>query len=240
KNYKKIAHRDNNGTVYNLYEGLKSSSGRIIKPISPGDALISDSSLYNWAKALVDSNMKWSFSDAVYYSYIEKKENKPNTFSGLAHPRGVKPYLKNSYKICRRNYVVYNDIVLGATTICYRDMLLKYTEIILGKVIYAEDNMYRIMVYDGYVPYYYPSNTIYYEYGTGVSTSNNKLWSNKISSDWEATDCIMDGRKCDDKFIYMYKNKSNKVANYLLRLHVLAIKGIKRILRCCYCRRTEI
>ena len=52
----------------------------------------------------------------------------------------IKAYLPGQHKgDCTFNYVVLKDLVLGANTICKRELLYKYLSVILDKVIYLMD-----------------------------------------------------------------------------------------------------
>lgn len=72
-----------------------------------------------------------------------------------------------------------------------RDLWIKYLEMIAGKVVYAEDNSYRIMMYAGEKFAYIAQSYLLYEYGTGISTNGNKVWAERMRKDWQATNRIM-------------------------------------------------
>ena len=69
--------------------------------------------------------------------------------------------------------------------------LKKYFPSMLHKIIFAEDNVYRIMAYAGETFAFYPASAVLYEYGTGISTSGNSFWAEKIHQDWSAANSIM-------------------------------------------------
>ena len=68
---------------------------------------------------------------------------------------------------------------------------MEYIQRIAGNVIYAEDNVYRLMMFDGIVADYFQKNGILYEFGSGISTSRNQEWLRKIAQDWDAADQLM-------------------------------------------------
>lgn len=72
-----------------------------------------------------------------------------------------------------------------------REQWKKYLEMIVGKVIYAEDNSYRIMMYRGEKFVYFPRNFLLYEYGEGVSTSGSAVWIKRLNHDWQVTNEII-------------------------------------------------
>lgn len=68
------------------------------------------------------------------------------------------------------------NIVLGAAIIAQKQVMLKYLQRIVGKVKYAEDNIWRLMMFDGIVGCYFPYPAVLYETGTGVSTLGSNVW----------------------------------------------------------------
>lgn len=191
-NWKMVCNKINKGTVHNLYSGLLASSGKYIKIISPGDALYGDNTLRKWLDFTISSNYSWTFSDALYY-YGDITNM--TIVSVDAHPNNIRPYVKKDKKSCIWNYVVWDDIATGATMLCKKDIQIFYTKKLLDKVIYAEDNMWRLMMFDGIVGGYYPNNTMFYEYGTGISTRGSTIWDRRILDDWNAATKIMLDKK---------------------------------------------
>ena len=218
----------------NVYDGLKNCSGRFIKLISPGDALADKLALAKWTDHLVESGRGWSICDVINY----KMDNgKIETLSRPANPQQMKAYLKNDIKAIRWNYVVLNDLATGAATLCTKELLYEYLEHIIGRVIYAEDNCYRLMNFQGEVAYYYPDALILYEYGDGVSTSGKKEWSGKLLNDWCETDKIMTELLCkNDKYqakllaSIVGKSRNQKQYVRLLKL-ILRRRGFRTVFR---------
>lgn len=187
-NWKMISNKKNLGTVKNFFSGVKISTAQYVKAISPGDAFINNLVLTRWIDYQKNSNLRWSFCDAIYY---KREHDKFKCIKSFSYPNCIKPYLKKNYSQCRWNYVVLNDIALGATIICERELALNYLNMICDKVKYAEDNIYRLMMFDGIVGGYFPCDCIFYEFGLGISTSNNEFWKKKIDEDWREANSIM-------------------------------------------------
>ena len=190
-----VENKLNNGTVKNAISAIEKANSKYVKYISPGDYFVKDDILYRWVSFMNKTEAKWSFSDAVYYSEcaIKKKIN--------AHPIDIRPYKYNNLSKCRWNYLALGDLALGTVIIGETYVIDKYLRMIENSVIYADDNIYRLMMFDNIVGAYYEEKTIYYEYGTGISTSSNKAWGKKISDDFIATNNIM-YKKLDDDFDY--------------------------------------
>ena len=223
--YKLVALAENQGTVRNMEQAILAANSEYIKDISPGDCLTRDTILAEWIEHLENSGKLWSFCDAYYYS---KNESQSYIFHPCyANPQLVEPYLRRKDLLCRWNYVVLDDIALGAAVLCERDLMLRYIKEITGKVKYAEDNIYRLLMFDGYVADYFQKEAVLYEYGSGISTSQNEVWAKRLNDDWEATNSIilsrpameplqkrmkrvLEDRQRDRKCVYLFKRLIEK------------------------------
>lgn len=188
-NYKLVGDGVNHGTVINIYNGIREADCKYSKFISPGDALHGADALEKWLEALQKSGKKWSFCDAIYFGDIDKDGVKP--VAANANPQIVDCYQRCDDDTCRWNYLVLNDLALGACTIGETELLKSCLSEIAGKVKYAEDNIYRILMYRNTIPLYYAKNAVLYEYGTGVSTSANDKWTKLLLEDANEADKVM-------------------------------------------------
>lgn len=222
KNYQLISHKVNQGTVLNIYDGLKIAKGKFVKLISPGDAINGEIELHEWVNFLEKSNNMWSFCNSIYYSKNENDQFK--IYKIPASPQNIKVYKKHKELDCQWNYLIHDDLVLGAATLCRTDIFLKYMKKIKYKVIYAEDNCYRLMMFDGIVPLFYDKSVVLYEYGYGISTSKNDVWGKKLLLDWKATNDIMINTINKNNFQikvckkYMYREKNKGINRKILAL----------------------
>ena len=216
--YTLVCNRENRGTVRNAIAGLENCKGKWVKDISPGDFLYGDRCLARWVEYCEKNNCLWSFSEAVYY---EKTQRGIEAVSCRAHPMELTPYIKGETDRCRWNYVALNDIALGATMVCHTDLYLSYCRQIEGKVIYAEDNVWRLLMFDGIVGGYYPETTVLYENGVGISTSGQGPWTEKMNKDWRtATDIILsreNGDELQKKMQKAYRDSRSKIWRYFVR-----------------------
>ena len=144
--------------------------------------------LCHWAEFLKESGKRWSFADVVPY---KKDQGEICKVDVEEHPRLKEDYKKGIDEISRWNYVVLNDIAVGAAIIAETELIREYLLKIDGRVVYAEDNIYRLMMYDGVVGAYYPRDMILYEVGCGISTNGDAEWDRLISKDWDETNRIM-------------------------------------------------
>lgn len=196
-NYQLISDEANNGTVKNIYKALKYVKGKYIKLLSPGDYLYSPDTLSKWFRYLTNNNYDLSFGDAVYYC---EENNRMHYVKDVTHPAILRIYkTKNNNNIIRKYYVGFEDITLGAATLCRTICMIRYMEEIVGKVIYAEDGIYRIMHADGIVQGYCNFPVIWYEADTGISRGQFNKWKARLMNDYIATDKIIINRKAKDK-----------------------------------------
>ena len=182
QDYKYILHYKNRGTVWNSYDAIIEARGEYIKLIGPGDAILSEDTISNWLNCLKETNRNWSFGDAIFYKHDEN--HCISVIKHEAYPHAVGCYKRENNNECRWNYIVFGDYVLGAATLCERNLILEYTRKILNRVIYGEDCYYWMMMFNDIMPYYYPQNVILYETGNGISTDENPLHG-KLLEDWD-------------------------------------------------------
>lgn len=180
--YRLVRNEINQGTVKNCFSAAREAKYSMIKLLSPGDYFSTDIALYQWAEYFKEQNADWSFCDAYYY-FTDEKGN-IQLLECNANPQYVHSYQQQ--KLCRYrwDYLAVGDLCLGAATLFKTDVLLKYLEIIQGKVKYAEDNVIALMMLDKLKATYYEKCILMYEYGTGISTVNSSEWQKKIREDY--------------------------------------------------------
>ncbi|MBR6229325.1 MAG: glycosyltransferase [Eubacterium sp.] len=187
KDYVISALEENGGTVKNLINGVKHSEGRYVKPISPGDYLYGERVLRKWMTGMMRSEAAVGFADCICYQY----EKDMTYVSREAHPQKTHDFYRNSWAY---NYLVFDDIAVGAATLVKREILEKYLGFLEGRVIYAEDHSYRLMAAAGERAYFLGKPAILYEAGTGISTGKNDVWTKRLEADWQAAnDIILSG-----------------------------------------------
>ena len=181
---------ENGGTCRNVFQGLSLAKGRFTKAISPGDLLYGPTTLYCWASFMREHSCSISFADAVYY---HKDQGAVQILQVPNAPR--QPGL---YRRCCRHgvfvdYLLANDSLSGATLMMDTALMRRYLEPMLGKVIYAEDYMIRIAVFENQKILRYPNKAVWYEYGTGVSTAKSEKWAALLKKDFDACNEIIAG-----------------------------------------------
>lgn len=199
KDYRMVMNPVNGGLVANLYSGLEAADSEYTKVLSPGDRFYADDSARGWIDFMKAKGAKWSFCEAVYYYKDENGQDKH--VSGEAKPLDVTPYLRGDSDRCRWNYLVYKDITIGALALSETALQREYCKRIMDAgVKFSEDNMWRILMFEGETGAYYPEPAVLYEYGTGMSTSGSDAWAQRLLKDWKITDRIMRETPDPDSF----------------------------------------
>ena len=230
KEYFVLNATENRGTVLNIADALNHVKGRYTKTIAPGDFLFDENVLCRWIRFMQNNNAEISFGNAVYYSKDEKLK---------LHKTKGSPVNRYLFKTGRQDshqfvdYIVANDTILGAAVLMKTDMLEKYMTIIKNRIIYAEDYMIRIMIYDGVSVIYYPENVIWYEYGTGISTSKNNKWEVILQADFEKSNDLISQRNEIDfmrkKYKLYLKLRKNKLLKKISKVVIFPTTVIYRL-----------
>ncbi len=216
--YRVVLNDENAGTVKNLLSGIEISSGEYIKLISPGDYFYSKYALRELYNVACSKNSDIVFGDVVYY---DEFSSEMKAIKHLACPQNVYPYLKDNMKSAIYNYLIINDTIHGVSTLCKKKVLENYLLKASGRVLYAEDCLYRIMINEGLKFSYCPHNVVLYGYGGGISTGKENNWSKIIHNDLKETDKYITNNigKIDKKiFVLAVKYRESKNIDIFLRL----------------------
>ena len=188
ENYTVTRLETNQGTVCSLNNGISHSKGRYIKIIGQGDFLYDSYTLRDFLHFAEENNSKVVFGNSIYFF---EKENEIKIFDKIRQPHSLKPYLNKSIKSQQHNYLIYRDYILGASFFGKTDLLKKYLLLIKNKVTYAEDCSYILMSAFDINFDYFDRNIVWYEYGSGISTTKNKKWEEMLRKDSISTGQII-------------------------------------------------
>ena len=187
-NYKLSLQDENRGTVENIRSALQLCNGKYIKAISPGDCFYNNDSLFKWITFMDKNKSKISFGDAVFYNL---HGNKIETINNVSSPFCKDVYRDNNRSELFVRYLLANDTILGASLAFDKRTLAYLLNKIKGKIIYAEDFTVRIAVFENIRIDYFDNYIIWYEYGTGISSSNNVKWNKRILDDFNSSNNII-------------------------------------------------
>lgn len=206
--YQLVMNPVNHGTIANFFSGLEKARGEYVKSISPGDYLTGDGILREWLDFTKRSGNDWSFSEAVPYT-IQNGDEIPAKVASL--PVNLNPYRKGKIHQARWNYVVYDDAPYGAAILCKKAVILPYLHELMGVGNkYVEDSIYRLMMFDGICGCYYPKGTVFYEFGTGISTAKEDKWTKILLDEFKNVYQIIDKRKNTDAVQKKIQNNIHK------------------------------
>lgn len=217
-NYVIVNNPTNRGTVLNISSALKYSDGIYTKTIAPGDYFCEATTLRKWVNFMKCNSALVSFGDAIYYSDYDSMiliRTRGAPVNKHLYTNNISPY-----KVFV-DYILANDTILGAAQMMETKILKEYIQLIENRIIYAEDFMMRIMIFDGIKIYYYPCSVILYEYGTGISTSKNSKWAKLLHDDFEISNEIILKRKTRNRFqrkFQVYLSKRYSIINKFVKI----------------------
>ena len=188
--YKFLVHEKNVGTMKNYRDALRKASGFYEKSISPGDCLTYDRCLADWVEHIQQTEADICSGDTIYY---QRQGDSFVPVIEVARPQHPEIYQKRGNRQ-KLYYLLFQDLFLGATVLGKRDLVLAYVEKMTDLIMYAEDNIYRVMSYDGIQFAYLPKTLVYYEWGTGVSTAGNSTYAKRLKKDWDNTSAYIYNR----------------------------------------------
>lgn len=180
-NYKLIKHEINVGTVRNCYDAFIEAKGEYLFGVSPGDMLYNETTLYELYKFAKINNADTCFGHAVYYN----NNNKLNILSKKYNDPKQPCLFEDKDALL---YLLFGNSILGAVFFRKKVSAIKYIGEIIGISKYVEDNTSAAFALaDGVHYLYYNKYVVWYEYGTGVSTSKNKRWEEVLRADFDMT-----------------------------------------------------
>lgn len=182
-NYRFVSHKENVGTVRNYYDGLCVSEGEYCYGISPGDMIYDCNAIADFYLFAKEHNSNICFGDAVYYS----PEPEPHVLNKILNmPQN--PYLYNDKEQNSQLISLYfNSMINGASYFRKTSIIKALLEEGLKFLKYVEDTPSSLLaITQGYHIDYFHRKILVYEYGTGISTGDNK-WTNVVMNELIAT-----------------------------------------------------
>lgn len=214
-NYKFVDNKENQGTVRNMLSALEQAEGKYIKAISPGDFLYAENVLSDMVSYMKKENYKVCFGKSAYYSaedevHIYQKHN----------PKDMKVYRNYDFEKIKHNYFYFQDYVLGASFIMEKDTIGNYLNEIKDCVRYAEDISVLCMLTDDIQIGFWDHFFIWYEYGTGISTSGKDKWSEIIQNENKAVykKCMQKDPNVKKAYAFLYEGKKNFVLELIRKM----------------------
>ena len=198
-NYVLLGAEKNAGTVKNVMKAADHAKGRYLVAVGAGDYFCHKTVLHDWVQDCIAHNTPVSFGDIINFRMENMKEY---VVSAPKIPHCLFLYQKTRRHLNTERYVylLCYDHICGASWMCRTDLFFSYTKLLDDRVIYANDNCFRLMIHDGYSFHYYPKEVMKYEYGDGVSTSASTTWSTRIQKDMRETNRVLCEMEPKDPF----------------------------------------
>ncbi len=231
--YTLLEKESNEGTVKNFWSGVKVAKGEFAKMISPGDCFYEKSSLRKMVSFLREYDLKVSFSNCVFYN---AEEGKIRLRQVQNSPR--KPYLFDLKRYDREaviyEYFLMGYNIIGASFFNRTDVLKEYLKKIVGKVIYLEDYMYKLMVADGISLIHQDETTVWYEYATGITVSKDaekqKRMQNDANRAYEEVKKTLSGRSWFEKRVGLYlRNIEKSGGRKMIKAFCFPLRSLKEL-----------
>ena len=206
--YKILQSTENVGIVKNYIRGLEVAKGEWIYGISPGDMLYDPDVLFDFLQFARTSNADFCFGNPQYYSLNDSQIITYN----LKTPSYPKLYKKGKYKTSfKLRGILTGQNILGAAYFRKRKLMLDYLHQIEGKIKYLEDRpTAALCILDGHNLFYYDRDCIWYEFGTGVSTSVSSI-SPRIQNDIVEMEKLLEEKSPNNRIIRTYRQ--SKIRN---------------------------
>ena len=213
--YNKNEH--NVGTIKNYVSGLKKANGRYVYGISPGDMLYGEDCLKGLYDFCSNNHVNICFGNAIYYN---DNGEKVKVFSDENHPRRPGFYKKDMSYFVMKNMFFNDENILGASYFRERKIAIECFEGISKNSLYLEDKCGTAVAIARKIKIvHFNRNVIWYEKGTGVSTSGNTAWQERLKKDYCETICDLKKQYPKDRAIdavYIRYNCENKLKRKLL------------------------
>lgn len=231
-NYQLFRQEHNVGTVKNYYDGICLTKGEYVYGISPGDMLYDETVLNRLYNFMKEKNAKVCFGNVVYYTNTDNKievlQDKLNA--------PIRPWFFDEeypLKKVKEEFLLGNSII-GAAFFRETETAKEYIGEMIGISKYTEDNTTTaFMLADGIRVHHFNEFVVWYEFGSGVSTSNSNKWQRLIERDFYQSNVLMRKKYPNDTFIqnttklYSIKNRYVKILYALFVCPSILLRKIK-------------
>lgn len=219
ESYVLVSPGENCGTVKNLLHAMPFVKAPIVKLLSPGDYLYRATTLHEIIHSMSSSESSACFGRAVFYS--------PSGIEGVRvlpvrNPAVEGPYTQRptDLKRAKRYQIVYGDWILGASLAYKTCKLTECLKMMANRIVLTEDAAARIILANGEGVSFIQDYVVWYEWGTGVSTSAAVPQRNSMIRDYTAQVELFAELYPDDKDVKrMIRNETDRAS------------GMPRILR---------
>ncbi len=180
-NWRLIDNAENKGTVKNCLSALREAQGDYVFFTSPGDYLFDDFVLRDFYRFAEEQQASLCFGNAVFYSAADGQPRITQVYGNPAQPQLYAPAVSTAWM---KAAFFGGNWVIGASYFRRRTVALTYLEKIANSSVYTEDTTSTAAALAcGERLCYFARNVVWYEDGTGVSTSANQRWKEILAQD---------------------------------------------------------
>ena len=233
KDFTIISNKINQGTVINTMIGWEASTSKYVKMLSPGDFLYNSHVLHDLVEYMDNTGADLCFGKIAPYRINEYGKIE---IISLNQPRDLEPYINYDKKQIQKNYLIKKDYPCGMSFSGKRELMLKYIKKIVGKAQFYEDCTYIIMVAAGLNIQFWNHEVIWYEVGSGISTSGSQIGNKRAFESNKTTYNIIRKEYPEWKEAYkpyintpikLLKNVLRKLYYFIIKRNDDTIKKIK-------------
>lgn len=220
--YKVMTHKENVGTVQNIYDALELAEGKYVKCIGAGDLLFEKYTLCKLAKFMDAEQCTMCFGKMQAYNYEDGKLH----LMTLTVPQDITAfYQKNTDRIAK-NIIQNHGWIAGASMFYNTKEFLSLLKELLGTVRYCEDLLQVNLLLHNKKISFFPYGAVYYEVGTGISTNNGNGNSNRVKNDHDHFWDMMFNKYRDNKMV-----RTGNTMNELIYIKSFPKKLISMIIK---------
>lgn len=184
-NLKIVKNKKNQGTIKNILSGVKVAEGKYIYVTSPGDFLYDENTLSIFYKnALNNPKTNIFFGKAINYFWDDEKLNVESPSQCV--PRRPQLFNCGSAPEIKKIAFFFGNSILGAAYFRERKSFEKYLKISCKIGKYAEDRLTTaIALLEDEDILFVDRNIVWYEKGTGISTSGDTKWNCILQEEYQ-------------------------------------------------------
>ncbi len=190
---KYIRNESNLGTVKNILNAVEHSSGQYIKPIGAGDLLYNSDVLHKMYTYMDDKELFVAFGRISAYKNIAHQYE----LVSFNNPYDISCYKANTQKKIKQNLFIYGDHISGACLFYERKYIIHYLNLIKDRIFFVEDYIPRISILDNVFIGFLDENVVFYQIGTGISTTSSTKGNQRFINDKKAFISIVKEKETD-------------------------------------------
>ncbi|MCI8578112.1 MAG: glycosyltransferase family 2 protein [Lachnospiraceae bacterium] len=210
----------NIGTVNIIYKAIQQAKGKYLYCLGAGDYLYDENVLHDLYKHMEENKLDACMGRVVCYNMVS---DIMSLVSVPNWPRNMQIYYTGNTILQRINYLELDDNAFGIALASRMNKAKKYFGLIKGKARFAEDMIYRVMLFDNCPFGFFDRILCWYEHGTGISTKGSKKWDEIIAKDWHRVDEVILNMHPKDWVARRYQRLLRRKKKYHYRKHPLTL-----------------